>query len=258
MHSESIEQLSLQKHAAEIRAMQVEVEEAKAALAEEASARAKEWAEASAMQEQLEAKLAQRSEQLRRLQLEFDMAGEQLEREFETQSSRLNAAETDLAETEAAFAELGEENADLRDQLLGSQEQVLAIENDHRSTVETLQRQMQSQAGAMEALRQDDGRVDAAQGSLSELQGLNDQLLEALHDVREENRSLSSEALAQQAEELQRTNNELNAALGAKIAQVAEVQKENVRLEQLNAKLVHVHAAPEQADQAAETRQLLR
>ena len=104
MHSESIEQLSLQKHAAEIRAMQVEVEEAKAALAEEASARAKEWAEASAMQEQLEAKLAQRTEQLRRLQLEFDMAGEQLEREFETQSSRLNAAETDLAETEAAFA----------------------------------------------------------------------------------------------------------------------------------------------------------
>lgn len=62
----------------------------------------------------------------------------------------------------------------------------------------------------------------------------------------------------QQAEELQSTNGELNAALGAKIAQVAEVQKENARLEQLNAKLVHVHAAPEQADQAAETRQLLR
>ena len=85
----------------------------------------------------------------------------------------------------------------MRDQLLGSQEQVLAIENDHRSTVETLQRQMQAQAGALEALRQEDGRVDASEGSLSELQGLNDQLLEALHDVREENRALSAEALAQ-------------------------------------------------------------
>jgi uncharacterized protein YPO0396 len=40
--------------------------------------------------------------------------------------------------------------------------------------------------------------------------------------------------------------------------QVAEVQKENARLEALNAKLVHVHAAPEQVEQAVETRQLLK
>lgn len=36
-----------------------------------------------------------------------------------------------------------------------------------------------------------------------------------------------------------------------------EVQKENARLEALNAKLVHVHATPEHVEQAVETRQLL-
>lgn len=40
--------------------------------------------------------------------------------------------------------------------------------------------------------------------------------------------------------------------------QVVEVQKENARLEALNAKLVHVHATPEHVEQAVETRQLLR
>jgi hypothetical protein len=222
MHSESLEQLAEQKHAAEIRAMQVQVEEAKAALAEEASARAKEWAEASAMQEELEAKLAQRTEQLRRLQREFDMAGEQLDREFETQSSRLNATETDLAETETALAELGEENAGLREQLLQGQEQLMAVENDHRSTVEAMQRQMKSQAEALEHLRTEDSRVDAVEGSMTQLQGLNDQLLEALIEVRAENTALSGEALTQQMEEMQKMNSELNEALAAKNTQVSD------------------------------------
>jgi hypothetical protein len=39
---------------------------------------------------------------------------------------------------------------------------------------------MESQAAAMESLRDDDGRNDnAVEGSVAELQGLNDQLLEA-------------------------------------------------------------------------------
>ena len=38
---------------------------------------------------------------------------------------------------------------------------------------------------------------------------------------------------------------------------MVEVQKENARLEALNAKLVHVHATAEHVEQAVETRQLL-
>ena len=52
--AQKLEELEQQKHAARERTLQVEVEEAKAALAEEAAARAREWAESSSLQEQLE------------------------------------------------------------------------------------------------------------------------------------------------------------------------------------------------------------
>lgn len=220
MHSESLEQLAGQKHAAEIRAMQVQVEEAKAALAEESAARAKEWAEATAMEEELKAKLAQRTEQHRRLQREFDMAGEQIERDFEAQSTRLHEAEINLAETESALAEHREENAKLQEQLLQSEEHQMAMENDHRSTVEAMQRQMESQAKALEALRTSDGLADSAGASMEQLEGLNDELLAALVEVRAENEALSDGELAKQMDEVQRINQQLNEALEAKIAQV--------------------------------------
>ena len=212
VHSESLEQLAGQKHAAEIRAMQVQVEETKAALAEESAARAKEWAEATAMEEELQAKLAQRTEQLRRLQREFDMAGEQIERE-------LNEAETNLADTESALADAREENAKLKEQLLQSEEHQMIIENDHRSTVEAMQRQMESQAKALEHLRTDDGRAESAEGSLKQLEGLNDELLAALVEVRAENEALSHDEIVMQMDEVQRINHQLNEALEAKNAQ---------------------------------------
>jgi hypothetical protein len=229
IHSESLEQLAEQKHAAEVRAMQVQVEEAKAALAEESSARAKEWAEATAMEEELTAKLAQRTEQLRRLQREFDMAGEQVERDFETQSARLTETETNLAETEAALAELGEEKTRLQERLLQSEEQQMALENDHRSTVEAMQRQMESQAKALEHLRTDDGRAESAEGSLKQLEGLNDELLAALVEVRAENEALSHHEIVKQMDEVQRINHQLNEALEAKNAQVRHPQCLHIR-----------------------------
>jgi hypothetical protein len=200
--------------------MQVQVEEAKAALAEESAARAKEWAEATAMEEELKAKLAQRTEQHRRLQREFDMAGEQIERDFEAQSTRLHEAEINLAETESALAEHREENAKLQEQLLQSEEHQMAMENDHRSTVEAMQRQMESQAKALEALRTSDGLADSAGASMEQLEGLNDELLAALVEVRAENEALSDGEVAKQMDEVQRINQQLNEALEAKIAQV--------------------------------------
>jgi SMC interacting uncharacterized protein involved in chromosome segregation len=148
------------------------------------------------------------------------MAGEQVEREFETQSARLTETETNLAETEAALAELGEENAKLQERLLQSEEQQMALENDHRSTVEAMQQQMESQAKALEHLRTEDGRADSAEGSLKQLEALNDELLAALVEVRAENEALSHDEIVKQMDEVQRMNQQLNEALEAKNAQV--------------------------------------
>lgn len=89
MQSESVESLTQQRHSAAMASQQLEVEQARAALSAERAARDRERTEASALRGQLERRVAEKSGQVQRLQVEFEMAGEQIEREFEAQTKKL-------------------------------------------------------------------------------------------------------------------------------------------------------------------------
>lgn len=116
------------------------------------------------------------------------------------------------------------------------------FEAEYHANIAALEQQISQQGAEMMKLRNMDVGGSASDGPAeTELQQLNDELVEALRNLHRRNQQLEDSALAAQTEDLRRTNDDLNRQLEVKNRQVRDAQQEIERLEAYLSRLVRVH-----------------